>query len=90
MFCILSQNCQHFFAKNVYILKLSEELKDGIGILVGQAVFKLWIKRVKMLFCSITQELLGQLKLYCYFGVPWTIYYNMHLLFFKQVLTILR
>ena len=26
---------------------------------VGQAVFKLWIKTVKMLFGSITQELLG-------------------------------
>ena len=39
--------------------KLSNELKNGIGILVGQMDFKLWIKTVKMLFGSITQELLG-------------------------------
>ena len=32
---------------------------NGIEILVGQAVFKLWIKTVKMLFGSITQEPLG-------------------------------
>ena len=39
--------------------KLPKKLKNGIEILVGQAVFKLWIKTVKMLFGSITQELLG-------------------------------
>ena len=37
--------------------KLSKELKHDIGILVGQAVFTLWIKTVKMMFGSITQEL---------------------------------
>ena len=42
--------------------KLSKELKNGIGILVGQAVFKLRIKTVKILLWSITQELLGLLK----------------------------
>ena len=42
--------------------KLSKELKYGIEILIGQAVFKLWIKTVKILFWSITQELLGLLK----------------------------
>ena len=36
--------------------KLPKNLKNGIGILVGWAVFKLWIKTVKMLFGSITQE----------------------------------
>ena len=36
--------------------KLSKELKNGIEILVGQAVFKLWIKTVKIMFWSITQE----------------------------------
>ena len=36
--------------------KLSKELKNGIEILVGQVVIKLWIKTVKMLFGSITQE----------------------------------
>ena len=39
--------------------KLSKELKNGIEILEGQAVFKLWIKIVKMLFGSIIQEPLG-------------------------------
>ena len=42
--------------------KLSTELKNGIEILVGQAVFKLWIKTFKMLLGSITQESLGLLK----------------------------
>ena len=39
--------------------KLFKELKNSIEILVGQAVFKLWIKTIKMLFGSITQEPLG-------------------------------
>ena len=34
--------------------KLFKELKNGIGILVGQAVFKLWIKNSQKLFWSIT------------------------------------
>ena len=42
--------------------KLSKELKNGIEILVGQEVFKLWIKTVEILFWSITQELLDLLK----------------------------
>ena len=54
--------------------KLSKELKNYIGILVGQATFKLWIKTVKILFWSISQELLGLLKFLCYLWVPWTIY----------------
>ena len=48
--------------------QLSEELKNGIEILVGQAVCKLQIKTVKML----------------------KIYYNMHILFFKNKWIILR
>ena len=41
--------------------KLFKELKKRIGILVGldQAVFKLKITTVKMLFGSITQEPIG-------------------------------
>ena len=39
--------------------KLPKKLKNGTEIWVGQAVFKLWIKTVKMLFGSITQEPLG-------------------------------
>ena len=30
--------------------KLSKELKNDIGILAGQAIFKLWIKTVKIIF----------------------------------------
>ena len=44
--------------------KLSKKLKKGIEILADQAVFKLWIKTVKILFWSITQELLDLLKYY--------------------------
>ena len=39
--------------------KLSKELKNGIEILVGQVILKLWIKTVKVLIGSITQEQLG-------------------------------
>ena len=63
MFCALSQNNQHLLEKqhNASHSKLSKELKNGIEIWVGlgQAVFKLWIKTVKIWFGSITQELLG-------------------------------
>ena len=75
---------------------LSKELKNGIEIIVGQAifkgqaVFKLWIKTVKMMFGSIIQELLGLHKLWCYFWVSWTIYYKTHISFIKKVLLILR
>ena len=34
---------------------------SNIGILVGQAIFKLWIKTVNIFFWSITQELLAYL-----------------------------
>ena len=51
MFCTLSQNNQQLFKKMNYASykKLIKELKNGIEILVGQAVFKLQIKTVKML-----------------------------------------
>ena len=39
--------------------KLSKKLKNGIEILVVQAAFKLWIKTVKKILWSITQEPLG-------------------------------
>ena len=42
--------------------KSSKELKPGIEILVGKTIFKLWIKTVKIMFWSITQELLNLLK----------------------------
>ena len=37
------------------------ELKNGVEILVGQAALKLWINTVKILFWSVTQELLALL-----------------------------
>ena len=70
---------------------MSKKLKNGIGILVGQAVFKEGSKQSKyfltdnsitacpthilMLFLSSLDHLLAQ---------------NMHILFFKTVLIILR
>ena len=39
---------------------------------------------VKMLFGSIPQELLGLPNFWCYFWVPWTIYFKMHKLFFQK------
>ena len=47
--------------------KLAKKLKKGIEILVGQVVFKLWIKTVRMLFGSITQEPLGLPNFYAIF-----------------------
>ena len=38
------------------IVNMSKELKKGIGILVGQEVFNLWIKTFKMMFESITDQ----------------------------------
>ena len=35
---------------------------NGIGLLVGQAFFMVWIKTVKILFWSVTQEQLGLLR----------------------------
>ena len=53
MFCTLSQNSQQsttfWKIDNASYKKLFKELKNGIEILVGQAVFKLLIKTVKML-----------------------------------------
>ena len=62
MFCALSENNQQLFWKIDYASyrKLFKEFKNGIEILVGQVVFMLQIKTVKMLFSgSITQESLG-------------------------------
>ena len=56
------------------ISKLFQELKNGIEILVDQALFKLWMKTVKM-FRSTTQNQLGIPKFGYFSGVSWTIYY---------------
>ena len=50
MFFAQSQNYQPFNDICTSYSNLSKELKNVIGILIGQAVFKLWIKTVKMMF----------------------------------------
>ena len=74
IFCALSQNYRRFLEKEYMHLishcKLSKELENGIEI-IGQAVFKLWIKTFKTLFGSITQEPSGLLKFtICRFPFP--------------------
>ena len=64
--------------------ELSQELKNGIEILVGRAVFKLCIKTVKMLLGSNTQEPLGLPKCWCYFEFLQDAY-----IIFEKVLIIL-
>ena len=61
MFCALSQNNQRKKKTYESYSKLFKKLKKRIGILVGldQAVFKLKITTVKMLFGPITQEPIG-------------------------------
>ena len=43
--------------------KSSKELKNGIEILVGQVVFMLWIKTVKIFFWLINKEPLVYLNI---------------------------
>ena len=78
-----------FLIKIIYASysKLSKEQNDGIEMLVGPAVFKLWIKKVKILFWSITQEPFGQLNFNFISEVlgQFTIRF---ILFFKKVLII--
>ena len=74
-----------FLKTDVHLFwKIVQGTQNGTEILVGQAVFQLWIKAAKMLFGSVTQEPLGLLKFWCYFWVPWTIYYKMHILLFSE------
>ena len=60
-----------FSKANTWVLnlsKLSKEPKNRIEILVGQVVIKLWIKTVKIMIRSITQEPLGLLiRFKCHF-----------------------
>ena len=54
-FALYLKSVSTFFAKWCIHLKANcPNLKNGIGIFVGQAIFKLWIKAVKILFWSIT------------------------------------
>ena len=57
----------------------------GIKILVGQAVFKLWIKTVKIMFGSVLKNRLAYLNFGAFLS-SWTSYYKMHILFFKKIL----
>ena len=52
-----------FLKNNMIILKqMSDKLKNGIKMLVGQVVLELLIKTCKILFWSIAREPLGLLK----------------------------
>ena len=51
-----------FLKDNICILKMSKELKNGIEILVVQAVYKLRVKTVKILFWSIMKNRLAYLN----------------------------
>ena len=46
------------FLKIIYASssKFSKKLKNGIGILVGTAVFKLWITTVKLMFLFVAEN----------------------------------
>ena len=50
----------------MHLIEIVQGTENEIEILVGLAVFELWFKIVKILFCSITQEPLGLLEFQCY------------------------
>ena len=87
LFCTLSQNNQHL---ENYHMNLTVNCSRNSKWHCNFSRPKLWIKTVTMLFGSITQELLGLPKFWCYFWVSWTNYYKMHISFFKKILIILR
>ena len=82
----------NIFLKIIYASysKLSKKLKNGIEILVGQVVFKLWIKTVKMLFGSITQKHLAYLNFDAIFEFLGQFTITCTYYFFKNILIILR
>ena len=55
--------------------KFSKELKNAIEILVGEVLFKLWIKTVKIMFWSRTT---WPTSILCFFWVLWTVCFQMH------------
>ena len=63
---------------NTFLKNNIKELKNDTEILADQALFKLWIKTVKMLLGSIIQEPLGLPKFQCHLWVPRTINKKMH------------
>ena len=97
MFCVLPQNYQHFLEKwyaYASLSKSSRELKNSIEIISKPRGFKVWIKTVKILFWSTTEEnRLAYLDIdsnaffffFFFFWVPWTIiYFKIEVLFFFQ------
>ena len=50
MFVVYLKIINTFFEKMIHENKLFKELKNAMEILVGQEIFKLWIKTVKILF----------------------------------------
>ena len=77
-------SCKITYAPSLVYSKLFKDLQNGIEILVGQAVFKLWIKLVKMLFGLITQEMFHCLNAIFEFIRKFTIRY-MYFCFQKDV-----
>ena len=65
--------------------KLFKERKNGIEILVGQAVFKFYQNSQNVGFIWINNSRTAWPTLILMlFWVPWTIYYMMYKLFFKK------
>ena len=83
--CIILSKFTHQSKYVINNLWLFKGLKKWNLYLVGQAVFKLWIKIVRMFFGFITPEPLGLPKFWSFFWVPLTIYCKMSILFFKDV-----
>ena len=67
------------------LIELSKELKSGMKISLGQAVFKLWIKTVKILFWSILKNRLSYLKFNAVFCSLDNSLFNVYTIFQKGV-----
>ena len=70
----LAIKCHSELLGHACTLKLFKELKNDLEILANGAIFKLWIKTVKIMFWSITQERLALLQIKCHFWASWTSY----------------
>ena len=77
-----------YFWKIIHVsyskLIVCNELKNSIKIKVGQTVLELLIQ--KQHFDFFDPKLLGLLTFHCYFWVPWTVYYKIHNLLFKNLI----
>ena len=89
LFCMLSQNYQSFFFLSFFFFFFFF-LQNSVYILkqMIQGIQKWhWNFRSPTGFSVINQNsqnivLINNLRFECYFWVPWTIYYKMHILFF--------